>query len=104
VLRRVSCAFSGLLLLVAAVVPVHAVMRCGPELVSRGDSVMKLLEACGEPTIGNPTLLFGDVFWIYNFGPDEFKQRVRIRDGRIMRIERLGRGVEKPHEALGRLR
>jgi hypothetical protein len=94
----------GPVLLAAVVAQAHAVMRCGPELVSRGDSVIKLLEACGEPTVGNPALLFGDVFWIYNFGPDEFKQRVRIRDGRIMAIERLGRGVEKPHPALGRLR
>jgi hypothetical protein len=104
VLRRVICASCGLLLLTAAALPVHAVMRCGPELVSRGDSVIKLLEACGEPAVGNPALLVGDVNWIYNFGPDEFKQRVRIRDGRIMNIERLGRGVEEPHAALRRLR
>jgi hypothetical protein len=79
-------------------------MRCGAELVSRGDSVIRLLDACGQPTVGNPALLFGDSVWIYNFGPDEFQRRVRLRDGRIRNIERLGRGVEYPHEALQRWR
>jgi hypothetical protein len=102
--HRFLSLLAGVLLPALITMPAHAAMRCGHELISRGDSVLKLLEACGEPTVGNPAILFGDVFWIYNFGPDEFKQRIRIRDGTIMSIQRLGRGVEEPHAALGRFR
>jgi len=103
VLRGLTGAGFGLLFLAAAG-SAGASMRCGAEIVSRGDSVIRLLDACGEPTVGDPALWFGDAVWIYNFGPDEFQRRVRVRDGRIRNIERLGRGVEHPHAAFRRWR
>ena len=97
-MERLTLAFACLLLLAVAATPAHADMRCGSEISSEGDSVLKLLDACGEPTLGNPALHSGDTVWTYDFGPTEFIQRVRIRDGVVRRIESLGRGVTEPDE------
>lgn len=104
VLRGFTGVSAGIVLLAAASGAAEASMRCGHEIVTPGDSVIRLLDLCGEPTVGNPALWFGDAVWIYNFGPDEFQRRVRLRDGRIRSIERLGRGVEHPHHAFQRWR
>lgn len=71
----------------------QAAMRCGTELVSEGDSVVKLLEYCGDPATGDPELYLDTAEWTYNFGPNEFMYRVVIREGRVERIEELGRGL-----------
>lgn len=66
-------------------------LRCGADLVSEGESVHKLIEACGEPVEGD--MLYTDFGrWTYNFGPDEFMMRVTIRAGIVERVERLGYG------------
>lgn len=85
-------------LLMALAVPAAGAMRCGTELIAEGDSVVKLLEACGEPTIGDPALFLGTAEWTYNFGPNEFMMRVLIRDGQVERLEELGWGIEPPLE------
>ena len=89
-LRRLAIVGGALALLANA--PASAAMRCGTELVVEGDSVLKLLEACGEPDMGVAALGPTNAEWIYNFGPDEFMKRVVIRDGQVERIEELGRG------------
>lgn len=85
----------GVVVLTAAA-SAQGAMRCGTELITEGESVVKLLEHCGEPAIGDPTLYYGTTEWTYNFGPDEFMMRVIIRDGRVERIEELAWGVERP--------
>ncbi len=74
----------------------HSALRCGTDLVAEGDSVVKLIESCGEPTIGNAALFQDRAEWTYNFGPNEFMYRVLIDNGRVERIEELGRGVTEP--------
>lgn len=69
---------------------VCAQMRCGSDLIFSGDSVIKLLEACGAPAIGDPSLDFGK--WTYNFGPHDFMVEVTIIDGKVERFETLGKG------------
>lgn len=81
------------LLLLAAPASVQAAMRCGTELITEGDTVLELLNACGEPTIGAPPGPVDRAEWTYNFGPDEFMMRVLIQDGKVERIEELDRGV-----------
>jgi hypothetical protein len=76
----------------------HAGLRCGKQLITEGDSVLKLLRSCGEPTIGDP-LYFGIAEWTYNFGPHQFMKRVRIEDGLVQRIEGIGFGVAPPPAA-----
>ena len=99
-MERIICVSAGLLLGLAVTVPAYADMRCGTAIISEGDSVLRLLDACGEPTLGDRALYLGDAVWTYNFGPTEFMKRVRIRDGVIRRIETLGRGVVEPVEEL----
>lgn len=97
-LGRAAPCVAGALLLAAG--PAAAAIRCGTDLVDEGDSVIKLLEACGEPTLGDPALYLGTAEWTYNFGPTGFITRVLIRDGRVERIEDLGRGVAIPDDEL----
>lgn len=68
-----------------------AQMRCSTELITEGDTVLKLLEFCGEPSLRQVDP-FGDNTWIYNFGPTEFVKIVTIREGRIDDIEDGGYG------------
>lgn len=82
--------------LLGSAAPAAAALRCGTDLVVEGDSVVKLLDSCGEPTYGDAALFLDTAEWTYNFGPDEFMHRVLIRDGRVERIEELGRGIEPP--------
>lgn len=93
--RRLAAAAAAPLLLALAA-PVVGAMRCGSDLVAEGDSVLKLLDACGEPTFGDPALYLGTAEWTYNFGPNEFMMKVLIRDGQVERIEELGRGITPP--------
>lgn len=87
------------LVLLAAAGSANAAMRCGTELIAPGDSVLKLLNACGEPAYGDPALYFGTTDWTYNFGPDQFMQQVHIADGKVVRIQQLGYGFEaSPNE------
>lgn len=68
-------------------------LRCGGALVSKGDSINSVLEACGEPTreaalvndYGNEigTVLYFDP----GHGRDE--RRVEFRGGRVSLIERM---------------
>lgn len=82
--------------------PSAASIRCGTDLVVDGDSVAKLLEACGEPDIGDPEVLlehgFGEV--TYNFGPTEFMVRVEVSDGKVESTEKLGYGFEESVDEL----
>lgn len=77
--------------------PSAASIRCGTDLVVDGDSVAKLLQACGEPDIGDAEALlafgFGEV--TYNFGPTEFMVRVEVSDGKVESTENLGYGFEE---------
>jgi hypothetical protein len=91
--------------------PAHA-LRCGNNIVSRGDSTLTLLRNCGEPTLREqfvertPYRAFDRTrnehytaydeqpyeIWTYNFGPRRFIQRITIKDGKIQRIESQGYG------------
>lgn len=66
-------------------------MSCGTKLIETGDSVLRLLEACGKPAIGDSNNLdYGE--WTYNFGPERFMMKVTIVHGKVETFETLGRG------------
>lgn len=88
---------STLLLAVVVANPVNAQMRCGTELIQKGDSSLRVLEACGEPLAGRPDFS-ADGEWTYNFGSQEFMMRVIITDGAVLRLEQLGRGFLQAQE------
>lgn len=86
-------------------------MRCGTRLIAPGDHESKLLEFCGEPMsvqsryghrlyLGDTRRGFVPGFfeevvveeWTYNFGPTRLMRVVRIEDGFVAEITRLGYG------------
>jgi len=71
------------------------------QIGTRNAQNYKLLEACGNPTTGDPDLYLETAEWTYNFGPEEFMYRVLIRDGAVERIEELDRGVVEPFDENG---
>ncbi len=99
----------GCLLLAAA--PAQA-LRCGNNLISEGDSTLRLKQFCGEPAqveqredriaverydsgrqhyytdyVAEPYEI-----WTYNFGPRRFINRIEVRNGVIKRITTGGYG------------
>lgn len=81
-------------------------MRCGTDLVSKGDTKAEVQEACGPPacirTPRSATILkwkagiywplATDEEWVYNFGPDRFVRYVRFYQGKLVDTEAGGYG------------
>ena len=72
----------------------HA-LECGTQLVTEGDTVAHLLDACGEPQMQNrgfrrtraPAL----ETWTYDFGPTRDSVEITLRDGFVLAIHTIGR-------------
>jgi hypothetical protein len=76
-------------------------LRCGNDLIAKGDRKIEVLKACGEPTLidtweeesvafrGNEAVVIGEKginaveLWTYNFGPMRFMQFLRFVNGRL---------------------
>lgn len=100
-IRRIARTGALLALLVAGAAGAGESMRCGSRLVAEGDSAAKLLGVCGEPALrdawqppaGYSLGALAEVEqWTYNFGPQQLLRVVRLRRGRIDRIESEGYG------------
>ncbi len=99
-----------LLILLFAVPSASAVgLRCSGGLVSRGDHMVEVLAACGEPLFRDKAVAYpsrmreydGRPFveylplavvteeWVYEFGPHRFRQLLRFRNNRLASIETL---------------
>ncbi len=89
--RRLNNFGAVAIVLLTAVLPAQAAMRCGTQLIDVGDSSIKLLEECGEPAIGDTSNLdYGER--TYNFGPEEFMIKVQIVNGQVDIFQTFGRG------------
>lgn len=80
-------------------------MRCDSRIVTVEARAADILAACGEPD-------FRDVFsypvprgagvladveqWTYNFGPNKLLHVLKLRNGRLIRIDRQGYGFRTP--------
>jgi hypothetical protein len=101
------------LLAVSVALPAEA-LRCANMVISRGEHAAKLLRYCGEPShvqvrrghrglvglgyavfpaIGEEVLIEE---WTYNFGPNRLMRVIRIENGIVRRIDRLGYGYADP--------
>jgi hypothetical protein len=100
-----------LLCLILTATPAAA-LRCGTSVVSEGDSTLRLLERCGEPTQVErfehqaPVKRYDPLheryytdyaaepyeIWTYNFGPRRLITHIRVRHGKIERIDTGGYG------------
>lgn len=97
-MRRVAVLLTGML--AAFVARADDRLPCANGIVPIGADVIGLRNACGEPTLrevlGEPGFVGGayDEEWFYNFGPRERLRIVRLREGRVQRIEDDGYGFQ----------
>src|SRR5215475_9930549 len=92
-------------------------IRCGSQLIEKGSTSADLLQFCGKPAqitkngtvnglIGNTHTPGGVVSsatgdfevetWVYDFGPNQLMERVRIENGIVVQIESMGYGHNSP--------
>ncbi|MEO6688748.1 MAG: DUF2845 domain-containing protein [Dokdonella sp.] len=105
-MRRTACLI--LVLLLAS--PYAFAMRCGSRLASEGDQDFQVRDRCGDPfwtdrytnveIIGahGPVEEQREVqfdIWYYNFGPRQLMRKLVFRDGRLLREDTLGYGVNE---------
>jgi hypothetical protein len=80
----------------AGPVPASDTFRCGPEVVTRGETTVEILVACGEPSfreILNPGFEGPRVEnWFYNCGSGAFMQVLRLVEGRLQDVKTAGYG------------
>ena len=86
------------LLSLACASPVSAsdTFRCGPEIVTRGETTIETLISCGEPSfreILNPGFEGSRVEnWFYNCGSGSFLHVLRFVEGRLQDVKTEGYG------------
>ncbi|MEO5624775.1 MAG: DUF2845 domain-containing protein [Dokdonella sp.] len=93
-------------------------MRCGNRLATEGDQDFQVRDRCGDPfwtdrytnveVIGahGPIEAQREVqfdIWYYNFGPRQLMRRLLFRDGRLLREDTLGYGVDAIGEDCNRI-
>jgi hypothetical protein len=81
-------------------------LRCGSSIISIGSTAGEVIYKCGEPASGSKrevitvdgnkqyrTIITNDVEdWIFNFGPNQFQYQITLKNGRVKRIQSLGKG------------
>lgn len=79
-------------------------MRCGSRVVSVEAHAAEVLSACGTPDFRDvfshpaahgPGVLADIEQWTYNFGPNKLLHVLRLRNGRLVRIDREGYGFHR---------
>ncbi len=108
--RFVLCA------LLLALAPTAHALRCGSDLVKSGDYDFQVRDRCGDPfwiedhyqiiasdaDVAVQTVLqVTYTAWFYNFGPNRLLVRLLFRNGRFLREQTLGRGVQDIGDSCG---
>jgi hypothetical protein len=88
-------------LLVAFLLPVVApqpalAFYCGGKLVEVGDSVERLYQNCGAPSLKLTPRETGGETWFYNQGSSQFVTKITIFAGKITAIEEGDYGFGSP--------
>lgn len=87
----------------ALTAPPAAALRCGSQLVGAGDSIVHVLNACGEPAyrddwqfyypyLAASGLTSGRETWYYNFGPSRLLYVLEFNRGRLQQERTEGYG------------
>ncbi|HEY7873400.1 MAG TPA: DUF2845 domain-containing protein [Rudaea sp.] len=102
-------------LVLAAATPAHA-LRCGSRIVGTDDYDFQARDRCGDPfwvedhyriIVDNrdaPVQTVQQITytaWFYNFGKNRLLVRLLFRDGRLVRENTLGRGVDDIGDSCG---
>ena len=103
-------------LLLFSIAPVAHALRCGSRLTSNGDYDFQVRDRCGEPYwiedhyrlivtgANSPLQSIQQIVytaWFYNFGPSRLMVRMLFRDGRLLREDTLGYGVNNIGDSCG---
>lgn len=110
-MRQYPIALAVMLFAAPAIATDMETMICRNGIVSKGDLQAEVIVKCGEPaqktereekrfdkikdTHGKERTSVSIVTvndWTFNFGPNEFMQRLLFENGRLVRIESLGYG------------
>lgn len=80
-------------------------LRCGVAIVSEGQYTFEVEERCGEPMFQRTFVEYrgydiGPFWaipvqvdeWVYDLGQVKFRRLLRFEDGRLTRIQTIGRG------------
>jgi Protein of unknown function (DUF2845) len=109
--RFVLCA-----LLLLALTPAAHALRCGNDLIKGGEYDFQVRDRCGDPfwvedhykiittdadSGFQAVQQFVYTAWFYNFGSNRLLVRMLFRDGRFLREETLGRGVDDIGDSCG---
>ena len=80
-------------------VPRAHALECGTQLVTAGDSVAHLLDACGQPQTRSRgfrrTRAPAIEIWTYDFGATRDPVEISVRDGVILAIYTVGRRASR---------
>jgi len=75
-------------------------MRCDANIVTRGLTLLEVLERCGEPalTLRRAEFLVAGVYlpveeWYYELGSNRFRRLLTFENGRLVRIEQRPKPV-----------
>ena len=108
-------------LLLLALSPAAQALRCGNDLIKGGEHDFQVRDRCGDPfwiedhyqliqyqgNAGDADPLVQTIqqvtytAWFYNFGSNRLLVRMLFRDGRFLREEAMGRGVDDIGDSCG---
>jgi len=101
-LERTSRAWVAALVaaLLAAPAAADSTMRCDANVVSRGLTMLEVLERCGDPalTLHRAEILVAGLYlpveeWYYELGSNRFRRLLTFENGRLVRIEQRPKPV-----------
>jgi hypothetical protein len=94
-------------LLALAALPVQANLRCDSSLIARGQTILEVLERCGAPEFEMqfadyryPGYLVQVHEWTFELGSNKFRRLLTFENGRLVRIEVLGKPKRSAAAAL----
>ena len=64
----------------------HA-LRCGTKLINKGDSILKVLEYCGQPVYSDYVVYRQRLTRLYIYKQGGREQRIYLRAGRVIGVE-----------------
>jgi hypothetical protein len=74
------------LLMCFGVMKEASALRCGNRLINEGDSILKVLEHCGQPIYSDYTMYRGRISKLYIYKQNGREQRIFIRSGTVIGV------------------
>jgi len=62
-------------------------LRCGNKLINKGDSILKVLEYCGEPLYSDFAIVRDRLVRLYIYKQNGREQRIYLRNGTVIGVK-----------------